>query len=463
MSSVILVPFRGQGAGVADLTWGQSEIWAAMRAQESSLAGGSVAPMVDGQDIDYAASLLGYLMGRYPSFRTRLRFAPDGTVAQILADQGQAPLHIVDAPDDADPEQVAWTVRDDYVRTVFDYANEWPIRMAVIRHRGLPAYLVAVHCHLAMDAGGFRAVAEDLARFDAGEAMPDQADAATQDPLAQVGWQQSAAGQRQHNTVARHWRRLLSKIPTSRFGHTDDERRPRHWRVTATMPAAHVAMRAIAHRIGQADTSPVLMAAVAVALAQVTGVDPTVFRVMVSNRFRPGLADTASPIAQSALCAIETTNRTFDEAVEKAWRSLMSAYLNAYYDPHQMANLIAEIGRERGAEIDLDCFFNDRRDQARREYTGLPPTMAELNAAQGQTTLEWGPHSDAPFTRFYVHVLDTPDTIELMIFADTRYLPPDDMAAFIVRFEEILVAAAFDPATPTNSATAHAAPVAGRP
>jgi hypothetical protein len=50
-----------------------------------------------------------------------------------------------------------------------------------------------------------------------------------------------------------------------------------------------------------------------------------------------------------------------------------------------------------------------------------------------------------------------------MIFADTRYLPPDDMAAFVARFEEILVAAAFDPATPTNSPTADAAPVAGRP
>jgi hypothetical protein len=222
-------------------------------------------------------------------------------------------------------------------------------------------------------------------------------------------------------------------------------------------------MRAIAHRLGQADTSPVLMAAVAVALAQVTGVDPTVLRVIVNNRFRPGLADTVSPIAQSAPCAIEVAGRTFDEAVEKAWRSLMSAYLNAYYDPHRMADLIAEIGRERGAEIDLDCFFNDRRDQDRREYAGPAPTPAELNAALGRTTLDWGPHSDAPFTRFYVHVLDTPDTIELMTFADTRYLPPGDMAAFLARFEEILVEAAFNPTAPTGIPTGDPAPAVGRP
>ncbi|HEY3607848.1 MAG TPA: condensation domain-containing protein [Pseudonocardiaceae bacterium] len=458
MSSVILVPFRGPGAGVSDLSWGQQEIWAAMRAQESSLAGGSVAPLGEGQGIDYAVALLGHLMSRFPSFRTRLRFAADGTVAQVLADQGEARLRIVDAPDDADPERVAWTVRDEYVTTVFDYVDEWPIRMAVIRHRGVPTHLVAVHCHLALDAGGFRTVAADLARFPDVD-MTDQEPA--HDPLEQVRWQQSEAGQRQHATVARHWRRLLNKVATERFGHTDDEQRPRHWRVTGNLPAAYVAMRAIAHRLGQPDTSPVLMAAVAMALSQVTGVDPTVLQVIVNNRFRADLATTASPVAQSALCAINVADRTFDEVVDRAWRSLMSAYLNAYYDPHRMDELIAEIGRERGAEIDLDCFFNDRRDQPRREYSGPPPTKAELDAARGRTTLDWGPHSDAPAPRFYVHVLDTPDTIELITFADTRYLPPGDITRFLTLFETILVESAFDPTTPSD--IADSATTAGRP
>ena len=56
MSSVILVPFHGPGTGVGDLSWGQREIWSAMQAQESSLAGGSVAPMPDGKGLDYAAA-----------------------------------------------------------------------------------------------------------------------------------------------------------------------------------------------------------------------------------------------------------------------------------------------------------------------------------------------------------------------------------------------------------------------
>jgi hypothetical protein len=450
MSSVLLVPFHGTGAGVAGLSWGQAEIWAAMRAQESSLAGGAVAPLPEGKGIDYAASLLSYLMGRYPSFRTRLRFEPDGTVRQVLSDHGEAPLHIVDAADDADPAQEAENVRQEYVQAIFDYANEWPVRMAVIRHRGEPTHVVAVHCHLAMDGGGFQNIAGDLVNFDEDEnAPPRENPEPGLDPLAQVRWQQGPAGQRQHATVVRHWRRLLDRVATNRFGHTDDERDPRYWRVSASSPAAHVAMRAIATRVGRADTSPVLMAAVAVALAHVTGINPTVLKVVVNNRFRPGLATTASPVAQSALCAIDVGGITFDEAVDRAWRSLMGAYLNAYYDPTRMDEVIAEIGRERGAPIDLDCFFNDRRDVEGREYAGPAPTQDELRSA-ARSTLTWGPHSDAPSPRFYLHVIDVPDAIELLAFSDTRYVPPGDLAACLSRFEEILVDAAFDPTVPTG-------------
>lgn len=459
MSAVIPVSFHGGGAGEGDLSWGQREIWAAMREQESSLSGGAVAPLPPGADIDYAVSLLSYLMGRYPSFRTRLRFGPNGTVRQVVAERGEIPMAVVDVPDDADPAVVAETLRTEYVDKIFDYVDEWPIRMAVIRHRGALSHAVAVHCHLAMDGGGFQAMAADLAAFsETGGTKVDDADP-PQDPLDQVRWQQSPAGERHHAMVVRHWRKLLSRVPTNRFGDTDDEQQPRYWRVTGRSVAARLAMHAIAERTGRLDTSPVLMAAVSVALAHVTGMNPTVLKVVVNNRFRPGLGMTASPVAQSGLCAIDAGGVTFDGTVDRAWRSLMSAYLNAYYDPERMTAAIDELGRERGAPIDLDCFFNDRRDQSSREHAGGPPTPAELAAAE-RMTLTWGPHSDAPFPRFYVHVLDVPDAIELLVYADTRYLPPGELTTFLSRFEQILVDSAFDSTVLTGITPAEA--VAGR-
>ena len=40
--------------------------------------------------------------------------------------------------------------------------------------------------------------------------------------------------------------------------------------------------------------------------------------------------------------------------------------------------------------------------------------------------------------------------VYLEVWADTRYLPPDDMEAFARMMEEITVQAAFDPAVPTG-------------
>jgi len=127
----------------------------------------------------------------------------------------------------------------------------------------------------------------------------------------------------------------------------------------------------------------------------------------------------------------------------------MSAYLNAYYDPHKMDELIAEMGRERGAEIDLDCFFNDRRDQPPARVHRPAPIEAELTAAQGKNHLELGPtlgragpallHPRPGHARH-----NRADHLR-----DTRYLSPGDIAKFLIQFETLLVEAAFSATAPT--------------
>jgi hypothetical protein len=41
----IIVPFSGEGSGVEELSWGQQEIWSAMRAQHSWLPIGAAQPL----------------------------------------------------------------------------------------------------------------------------------------------------------------------------------------------------------------------------------------------------------------------------------------------------------------------------------------------------------------------------------------------------------------------------------
>jgi len=316
--------------------------------------------------------------------------------------------------------------------------------MAVIRHRGAATHLVALYGHLAVDGSGAEALVADAANLGT-----DAPPVTSMPPFAQATWQQSTAGQRLNRATQRHWRRQLARVSARRFADTDDERAPRHWQAWFHSPAAYLGMRSIMARTGS-EASPVVLAAVAVALARVTGRNPTALQVVVHNRFRPGLADTVSAIAQTGLCVIDVADITFDEAVARARQSTTSTYLNAYYHRDEMAELIAEVGRERDEEFDLGCFYNDRRDEQHREATDPLPTRAQIEAARTGTTVRWGPHSDKPIERFFVHIQDTPDTLEVLAQADTQCLPPGDMRAFLDVLESMLVDAAFDAATPTG-------------
>src|SRR5215469_14053340 len=102
----VLVTFEGEGAGVAELSWGQREIWSVMRSVGRSLYLGGVRQLPPGRTAGDVAGDLRFIMARHQSMRTRLRFLADGTPMQVVADRGEVPLEIIDAGDE-DPATVA--------------------------------------------------------------------------------------------------------------------------------------------------------------------------------------------------------------------------------------------------------------------------------------------------------------------------------------------------------------------
>jgi hypothetical protein len=109
-------------------------------------------------------------------------------------------------------------------------------------------------------------------------------------------------------------------------------------------------------------------------------------------------------VAQSGLCVIDVEGAGFDEVLERTVRSAMKAYLNAYLDRAEMEAMVDEISGERGAKIELTCFFNDRRDPGNRLPVGPPATRERLVRARAETAVSWGPHSDRPFEPLFVHL-----------------------------------------------------------
>jgi len=443
----VIVAFKGEASGVDVLSWGQQEIWSAMQRQKSTLPIGGCAPLPEGRTVEYMAEELRHNLTRHHSMRTRLRFEPDGTVRQVVASEGEAVLEVYDAGDD-DPADVAEQVRQRWWTTDFDLAEELPVRMAVVRQGDVLTHVVAVFCHLVADGFGALAMLQDLADRDPVTLHPKGPVTALQ-PLEQAQWQRSPAGVKQNEASMRYWEPLLRSIGPRRYAGSTDPQVPRHWEARFDSPAMHLAMPALVARC-RVDTSTILLAAFSVSLARLTGIDPVVVQVVVSNRFRPGLSDTVSPINQTSLCVIEVTDITFDEAVTRARRSAMGAYKFAYYDSLQMDELIARIIAERGDDLDVACFVNDRRLFGRGEAPGEPATWEQVREALPRTTFNWTRRREDPFERLFLHLEDADQAVGLTICGDTHFVSPADMEACVRGMEAIIVEASFDGEAPTR-------------
>jgi hypothetical protein len=463
--SRVLIRFEGEGSGVGELSWGQQEIWRAIRRYGDPLSLGGVTALPPGTTVDEIAASLAFLIGRHQSLRTRLTFDAHGHARQVVADSGELALEIVDAGDagdtegdglGADPAKVADAVLARLSATDFDYEHEWPVRVAVIRHRAALTHMVAVYFHLALDQWGLDALIADLANRDPATGLATRPVTGTPS-LEQAAHQGTAAARQQSETALRYWERMLRSIPAQRFrdpaGGAPERNGAGHY-VDAyfTSPATRAALAVIAAR-SRTGTASVLLAAYAVALARVTGRNPSVARVVVGNRFRPGFADSVSTVNQPGLCVIDVAGIGFEEAIARAARASMNAYKHAYYDPARREELIQAISRERGEEIDLSCFFNDRRgpdiDSGAADALPAATTAPDVRNLLRDSTLRWIADGEQFGERLFVHVEDHPGGVLFKGRADTRHLRAADLEALLRGVEAVLVEAVED----ANAAT----------
>jgi hypothetical protein len=313
--------------------------------------------------------------------------------------------------------------------------------MAAVRRDGELTHLVAVVCHLVADSYGTQVMLEEI------DQRPDTPLPELQ-PLEQARWQASPAGARQNSQALRHWSAVLREMPLRRYPESPDKRSPRHWRGEFRSPALSLALRSITAQTGVAS-APVLLAVFAVALARVTGVDPVVIRPMVNNRFRPGLDRVVCMLAQYGVCRLDVAGISFAEAVDRSRRSALTTYKHAYYDPAQLDDLIAHAVAERGPELQLPCYFNDRRDDVARPAAAVP-TPTQLKEATDAGEFRWTTRQDVPFEPLIVHVDELADATKAIIFMDTHVISPAAGEALLRGLETVALEAALDPAAPTG-------------
>jgi hypothetical protein len=442
MTEKVVVQFSGDGSGVAELSWGQQEIWSVMQAKGSSLPMGGARALPPGQTVADVAAGLRFIMSRHQALRTRLRFGPGGQTQQAVHASGAITLEVVDAGD-SDPGEVAAAVAAGYKARNFDYENEWPLRMAAITHHGNATHVVQMICHIALDAFGLAVLYDD---FDYRDERTGPVTA--MQPMEQASRQHGPSGRRAHEASMRYFERLTASVPDCQFKASADPRQPRFWQAALKSPAGYRATGMLAARLGL-GTSPVLLAAFAVALTSVTVSRRVAVHLVVSNRFRPGFADSVSPVMQDCLAVIETDG-PFEEVVRRAWQSGLRAYKHAYFDPAGKSEVYERLVAERGAEPDWSVVFNDRR-VLDREFAdtmsaadGTPSLRDELT----RSTLTWGDRNDMPEQKVFMNICDAPDTLCCEMWADTHFVSPADMEVLLRRMETVVVNAALADGAP---------------
>lgn len=442
----LLVHFQGEGAGVEPLTWGQVGFWQGMEDTGQSATMGGVHAMPAGSTIEQVADLLAFILSRHQALRSRLLLRPAGPPLQVCSESGEVPLRIVECGA-ADPDEVAERVKAEFGERNFDYENEWPVRMAVITRAGEITHVVTVYLHLAIDAGGLLALLADVAARDPRTGAAARPVTAMQ-PMEQARRQATPAVLRQSATSLKHLEHVLRTVTPSMFGRPKTDAAPSYRMIRYRSPATALAIGRITaeHNV---NTSSALLAMFAVGLARHTQDGLVWAMLMVSNRFRPGLADSVSPLVQISPYLIDVAGIDLAGAVSRARSSLLHTYKNAYYDPYQQDEVIDRVNRERG-EVDFCCFYNDRREE--RTVTGPLATDEQLLAAVADGSWADDHQPDMSTRKLFVNVDDSPGAIDFQLSVDARYFDLEDMLAVVRGIESAAVQTVLQPAAGTEVA-----------
>jgi hypothetical protein len=170
------------------------------------------------------------------------------------------------------------------------------------------------------------------------------------------------------------------------------------------------------------------MAATAALIGRWTGHPRVAVHTLVHNRFRPGHADIVGTLVMQGLLVLDTSgDPALEELVPRTRHAALRAYRGAYYDPRDRDAATAELSRLRGAEVDPHCCFNDVRLSGDEAPPRAGPEAPQIRAQE---------HPALMHCRFCVELHDTPDGLGVLLTADTRYLPPPSMRAFLVELSE---------------------------
>jgi hypothetical protein len=436
-----MIPFRGRRSASAMLTWSQQQVWNDLQRMLPDRACSDAwlaVAMPEGAKLPHLTGQIAELVTRHESLRTLFT-----AERQLVLATGEVEVEVLtDLSDAAFGEALAdWRGRG------FDTAREIPVRFLVRYGTAAPATVALRTSHLAADQAGRRLLAAELGDLVGavvtGSPPPPRRPA--QQPVDQAIREHSPAGELISDRAGEHWRRQLLAAPRTMFPvrRTMAGEWPRFWRgerISRAVPMA-LAVLAARHRSGP---SSVLLASVAALLGRSTGQRACTLRMVVDNRELPESRFMISTPTQESVATLALDQDSFAGLVRAAWRASVLAHRHGRCDPGRVATVIEEVGRVRGAAVELNSFFNDTWSAFRSAVT-VPPEPAAVRAAVADSRFHWTDrhdHDDVDFLFATYDLDDSPELIRMSLLVDTRTVTPEGAEEFLRRVEALLVALA---------------------
>ncbi|MFG3417712.1 condensation domain-containing protein [Micromonospora sp. NPDC048063] len=446
---VAYASFHGGRAASAPLTWGQRAMWRTVEEFDSPAAYRVLAlprtltvPARADLTVPRALDAVGALVARHESLRTRFRLR-DRELHQEAAATGRLPVlvHAVARPaDDPNGRRAAAALTARLGEPRFDHVAEWPLRVALVTVDDRVRQIVAVFSHAVVDLHASDTVLRDLRALLLRGALDTPPGLQSLD-LAE---RERRVGTGRSQRAVAYWVRQLDGLTGSLSDPDPSAAAARHLRGSLVSPALHHATGLVAARHG-VSTSDALLAATAAVLDAGSGRGACGIVVMANNRFQPDHDRAVGTLNQIGFCRVDLADGPgFAELLSRTRRSALDAYRHAYYDPTAWEQAVTELGHDHRTFLAPFCYLNDARLSRPARPLTAGPDEADLRALLTRSTVRWLPDLAQFPWRCRLQVRDAPGAVELIVTADTRYLPPGRAEGLLRGVEALLVEAAVD-------------------
>ncbi|MDI1463556.1 AMP-binding protein [Catellatospora sp. KI3] len=437
--AAIQARFSGTSAASAPLTWGQTAMFRPMQWFGEASANFNIkrvlrlsAPV----PAERVATAWSQLILRHQVLRSLMTDGPDGP-HQHLRPEGAYEPQIVDTTA-AELDATAEATAAELAAAAFHLDRQWPVRFALLRVDGQVEAVAVAASHVSLDGWSLELLLAELRVLVEGErALP----APGWQPLDQAAYEASPAGQRRARQSLDHWRQRLPLVPHRIFDgpdHDGGELPVVTWRMESAAVAA--AASELAVRTG-ASTSTVVLTAVLLTQAALTGRDRAVVKLIAGNRNTPRQRELATGIAQNALLVFDVGDGDLEDAVRRCYRDSTESYFHATYPPQALDDLIAA----EGPQADQSVYFNDSRMGRDFDPVPGPRDRAALAELARHTTVRQVAAVARHDMTFFVAMPHLAGGCALHLLADTRRVPAETCLRALRGIETLLCEAVSRP------------------